>query len=90
MNRHTLIVPVLFALLLMSGPSTAGQLLTATCEPLAGTKVALVNGKAATTAETQVAPIFFVDSESPQKLVSLWKSKLLDKETTDKLRGNDC
>lgn len=65
-------------------PSNAGQLLTATCGPLTGTKAILVNGKANTTPESQVAPIFFVDSERPQKLVSLWKSKLFDRETTDK------
>lgn len=82
MHRKLIFMLVLFAF--VSGPSSAGQLLTATCGPLTGTKTTLVNDKPKTVPQSQVAPIFFVDSESPRKLVSLWKSKVLDKETTDK------
>lgn len=74
------LAPVLF-----SFPSIASQTLTATCGPLAGAKVALVKGKAKTASDSKSpGPIFFVDSENPQKLISLWKMKLFDKETTDK------
>lgn len=45
----------------------------------------MANGKAHTASESKTpGPIFFVDSEKPQKLVSLWKMTLFDKETTDK------
>lgn len=85
MNSN-LITAILFALVsLFSAPSFATQIFTATCGPLAGAKVALVKGKAKTTAASKTpGPIFFVDSENLQKLVSLWEMNLFDKETTDK------
>lgn len=84
MNSN-LITILSFALVSVSVPSFASQILTATCGPLAGAKVVLVKGKAKTAYDSKSpGPIFFVDSESPQKLVSLWKMKLFDKETTDK------
>ena len=80
-----LIASLFLALVSFSVPSFASQTLTATCGPLAGAKVTLVKGKAKTASDSMSpGPVFFIDSENPQKLVSLWKMKLFDKETTDK------
>lgn len=77
----------LFAFL--SSPSIAGQILTATCGALTGVKFAMVDGKAKPAPESHAAtPSFFVDSEKPSRLVSLWKAKIFDKETIDKYESN--
>jgi hypothetical protein len=63
--------------------SKAATLLTATCSPLSGAKVVLDNGKVNITNQTQAGPIFLVTTEKPTKLISIWKFKRLDKETTE-------
>lgn len=79
------IATLFFFVMLFPVSSIASPTLTATCSPLVGTKVALVAGKAKTVADSKTpGPIFFVDSENPQKLVSLWRMELFGKETTEK------
>lgn len=84
MIYKSLIHLALIAVAFTSALASAGQVTTITCGPLSGIKVELVDGRANTVPETQVGPIFFIDSENPQQLISLWKTKLFDKETTEK------
>jgi hypothetical protein len=60
---------------LCGGAAYASPLLTASCGPLEGVKVVTQSGKVVTTPESHSGnPILFVDSESPNKLVTHWKS----------------
>lgn len=59
-------------LLLIASPAKAERLFTATCEKLTGTKLALVNGRATSSLESHLAPVFYVNSESPKTLFNEW------------------
>jgi len=79
--EHLILKGICILLLLTStsGVLHAKALFTATCSSLEGAKVSLKDGEAKIEAVNHLAPIFFVDKEEPNKLVSLWT-----RETTDK------
>ena len=74
-----------FTLILFSSNSAwATPLLTAQCGVLQGVKLVEGEEKPNISPESHSGnPVLIVDSENPKKLISLWKSKLFDKETVD-------
>lgn len=64
-----------FLPIIFSTTANAERLLTATCEKLDGTKLAMVNDRPTSTLQDHLAPIFYIDSEKPKILANEWPGR---------------